>query len=57
MPAAKIIYPHWQDFKTILQQLALLEQRKNNLALILKSTATFQDYLIRNYFIQHGIKI
>jgi len=56
MPAANIIYPHWQEFKIILQQLELLEQRKNNLAQILKSTATVQEYLIRNYFIQNGIK-
>src|SRR6187397_1437661 len=55
MPAANIIYPHWQEFKTILQQMELLEQRKNNLAQILKSTATLQEYLIRNYFIQNGI--
>ena len=56
MPAANVIYPHWQEFKKILQQMELLEQRKNNLAQILKSTATFQEYLIRNYFIQNGIK-
>jgi hypothetical protein len=56
MPAAKIIYPHWKEFKIILQQLELLEQRKNNLVQILKSTASVQEYLIRNYFIQNGIK-
>ena len=56
MPAANIIYPQWQEFKTILKQLELLEQRKNNMAQILKSTATLQEYLIRNYFIQNGIK-
>jgi hypothetical protein len=56
MSVAKIIYPHWQEFKIILQQLELLEQRKNNLAQILKSTATVQEYLIRNYLIQNGIK-
>ena len=56
MPAANIIYPQWQEFKTILQQLELLEQRKNNLAQILKTTATLQEYLIRNYFIQNGVK-
>ena len=56
MPAAKIIYPHWQEFKTILQQMEILEQRKNSLAQILKSTATVQEYLIRSYFIQNGIK-
>ncbi|MCW3109936.1 MAG: hypothetical protein JWQ09_4442 [Segetibacter sp.] len=55
-PAANIIYPHWQQFKIILQQLELLEQRKNNLAQILKSTATVQEFLIRNYFIQNGVK-
>ena len=57
MPAANSIYPHWQEFKIILNQLELLEQRKNNLAQILKSTATVQEYLIRNYFLQNGIKI
>ena len=56
MPAAKVIYPNWQEFKKTLQLLELLEQRKNNLAEILKSTATVQEYLIRNYFIQNGIK-
>lgn len=54
--AAHILYPKWQEFKTILQQMELLEQRKNNLAQILKATATLQEYLIRNYFIQNGIK-
>jgi len=56
MDAANIIYPSWQDFKAILQQMELLEERKNNLAKILKATATMQEYLIRNYFIQKGIK-
>jgi hypothetical protein len=55
-PAARSIYPQWQQYKTILQQLELLEQRKNNLAQILKSTATLQESLIRNYFFQNGIK-
>ncbi|MEO6723641.1 MAG: hypothetical protein ABIN67_24955 [Ferruginibacter sp.] len=56
MPAANIIYPQWQEFKILLQQMELLERRKNNLAQILKTTATLQEYLIRNYFIQNGIK-
>ena len=56
MPAAKIIYPHWQEFKILLQQMELLEQRKNSLAQILKSTATVQEYLSLNHFIQNGIK-
>lgn len=56
MPAARCIYPQWQEYKIILQQLELLEQRKNNLAQLLKSTATLQEYLVRNYFIQNGIK-
>jgi hypothetical protein len=55
-PAAMAIYPQWQEYKTILKQLELLEQRKTNLAQILKSTATLQEMLIRNYFMQHGIK-
>ncbi len=55
-PAAKAIYPQWQEYKIILKQLELLEQRKNNLAQILKSTATLQEMLIRNYFLQNGIK-
>ncbi len=54
--AADIIYPDWQDFKIILQQMELLEQRKNNLQQILKSTTTVQEYLIKNYFNQNGIK-
>ena len=54
-PAAISIFPQWQQYKIILQQLELLEQRKNNLAKILKSTATLQEYLIRNYFLQNGI--
>ena len=56
-PAAYAIYPQWQEFKTILQQLELLEQRKNNLAQILKSTATLQEYLIRSYLKENGVKI
>ena len=56
LPAARSIYPQWQEYKIILQQLELLEQRKNNLAQILKTTATLQEYLIRNYFMQNGIK-
>ena len=56
LPAAQAIYPQWQEYKTILKQLALLEQRKNNLAQILKSTATLQEMLIRNYFMQNGIQ-
>lgn len=56
MPAANAIYPQWEEFKIILQQLELLERRKNNLSQLLKSTATLQEYLVRNYFIQKGIK-
>lgn len=56
MPAAQAIYPQWQEYKVILKQLELLEQRKNNLAQILKSTATLQEMLIRQYFQQQGIK-
>jgi hypothetical protein len=55
MQAAQSIYPHWQEYKTILQQLELLEKSKNNLAQILKNTTTLQEYLIRNYFYQNGI--
>ena len=55
IPAAHIIYPHWQEFRIILKQLELLEDRKNNLAQVLKSTATVQEYLIRNYYMQNGI--
>ena len=56
MPAANIIYPQWQEFKVLLQQSELLEHRRSNLAQILKTTANLQEYLIRNYFIQKGIK-
>ncbi len=56
MPAAFEIYPKWDEFKLLLRQMELLETRKNNLAEILKNTATLQEYLIRNYFIQQGIK-
>ncbi|MEO5889559.1 MAG: hypothetical protein ABIQ31_04865 [Ferruginibacter sp.] len=52
MPAAVSIYPNWQDFKTILQQLELLEKRKNNLAEILRATAKLQEYLIRAYLMK-----
>lgn len=54
--AAQVLYPKWQEFKTIVQQLELLEQRKNNLAQILKSTTTLQEYLIRSYLQQQGVK-
>ena len=56
LPAAQAIYPQWQEYQTILKQLELLEQRKNHLAQILKSTATLQEMLIRNYFMQNGIQ-
>ncbi|MFC4231963.1 DUF6943 family protein [Parasediminibacterium paludis] len=54
-PAAIAIYPQWQDYKSLLTHFELLEQRKNNLAQILKSTATLQEMLIRNYFLQQGL--
>jgi hypothetical protein len=56
MPAARNIYPHWQEYKTILQHLELLENRKNNLVQILKSTATLQDMLIKSWLLEKGIK-
>lgn len=56
MQAANLIYPSWKEFKKILQQVEELEKRKNSLIKILKATATMQEYLIRSYLHQHGIK-
>ena len=54
--AAQILYPKWQEFKTILQQLEKLEKQKNTLGQILKATSTLQECLIRDYLHQQGIK-
>lgn len=56
MSAAIIIYPKWQEYKTILQQMEQLENRRASLVQILKATATMQEYIIRNYLIKNGIK-
>ncbi len=57
MSAAIEIYPQWDKFKLLLEHLESLEKRKSNLAEKLKNTRTLQEYLIRNYFIQNGIRI
>ncbi len=54
--AAQVLYPKWQEFRIILQQLEKLEKQKNSLGQILKATATLQECLIRNYLQQQGIK-
>lgn len=56
MKAADAIYPTWQEFKKILQQMEQLEAHKNNLVKLLKTTGTLQEYLIRNFLQQHGVK-
>ncbi len=56
MQAANLIYPSWQEFKKILQQVEALEQKKNNLVKLLKTTTSIQEYLIRSYLQQQGIK-